>query len=169
MHPSVSENLLVCVQTKGLSLIQLKSTRFQKSNTSQRRHYFQCPCTVCQHLWHIFYHNLYLQFCTQLKKSSLWLLKYIDAVIKTVIIQKRETKQNKTKHLNTESQLSFSLPPLLFLFLAFGISKYFTFYCSTAVTVCNKIILTLLAHSSHSVSQMIRHIVLFQIPSSWLP
>lgn len=102
---------------KGLSLIQLKSTRFQKSNTSQRRHYFQCPCTVCQHLWHIFYHNLYLQFCTQLKKSSLWLLKYIDAVIKTVIIQKRETKQNKTfKHRIT---IEFQ-PPSSFI-LIFGI------------------------------------------------
>lgn len=57
MHHSVGENLLVCV------LDSAKEHRISKQqHWSQRQRCLQCPCTVRQHLQHIFYHDLYLHF-----------------------------------------------------------------------------------------------------------
>lgn len=147
MHHSVSENQLVCV------LDSAKEHRISKQqHWSQRQRCLQCPCTVCQHLQHIFYHDLYLHFYLYtVKEKQPMAIKTCRCSYKDSNYSEEE-KQKKKKVLNTYriTGLSFGLPPLLFLFLAFGTSKYFTFYCSTAVTVRNKIILTLFVSPQQS-------------------
>lgn len=117
MHHSVGENLLVC-PNQEFALDSAKEHRISKQqHWSQRQHCLQCPCTVCQHLQHIFYHDLYLHFYLYTVKEKQPM--DTDALIKTAIIQRRESKKRKSFKYIQNHRIEF-WPPSPFI-LIFGI------------------------------------------------
>lgn len=128
---------------QGFVLDSAKEHRISKQqHWSQRQHSLQCPCSVRQHLWHIFYHNLYLQFHLYTVKErqpmavKTYRCSYKDSNYSEVRKQKEKKSFKSIQNHTTEFW-----PPSPFI-LIFGI-WYFTFHCSTGVTVLNKIILNL--------------------------